>query len=77
MKIKKVIICGILLLSMIVTADAQRMMEDLSRGLIAVKTTEGVYLSWRLLGQEWYDVTYNIYRDGVRVNSEPLETSNY
>ena len=67
----------VLLLAMTVTANAQRMMEDLSRGLVAVKTTGGVYLSWRLLGQEWYDVTYNVYRDGVRVNNEPLVTSNY
>ena len=77
MKIKKTIICVILLLAMSVPAGAQRMMENLSRGLVAVKTTGGVYLSWRLLGQEWYDVTYNVYRDGVRVNSEPLVTSNY
>lgn len=77
MKIKKTIICVILLLAMSVPAGAQRMMENLNRGLVAVKTTGGVYLSWRLLGQEWYDVTYNVYRDGVRVNSEPLVTSNY
>ena len=77
MKIKKTIICVILLLAMNVPAGAQRMMENLSRGLVAVKTTGGVYLSWRLLGQEWYDVTYNVYRDGVRVNSDPLVTSNY
>ncbi len=77
MKIKKIIICGILLLAITVTANAQRMMENLSRGLVAVKTTGGVYLSWRLLGQEWYDVTYNVYRNGVRVNNKPLVTSNY
>ena len=77
MKIKKIIICGILLLAITVTANAQRMMENLSRGLVAVKTTGGVYLSWRLLGQEWYDVIYNVYRNGVRVNNKPLVTSNY
>ncbi len=67
----------VLLLAITVTANAQRMMENLSRGLVAVKTTGGVYLSWRLLGQEWYDVTYNVYRNGVRVNNKPLVTSNY
>ena len=67
----------VLLLAITVTANAQRMMEDLSRGLVAVKTTGGVYLSWRLLGLEWYDVTYNVYRNGVRVNNKPLVTSNY
>ena len=67
----------VLLLAMTVTANAQRMMENLNRGLVAVKTTGGVYLSWRLLGQEWNDVTYNVYRNGVRVNNKPLVTSNY
>ena len=67
----------VLLLAITVTANAQRMMENLSRGLVAVKTTGGVYLSWRLLGQEWCDVTYNVYRNGVRVNNKPLVTSNY
>ena len=59
------------------TLQAQRRMENLGRGLVAVTTTNGVYLSWRLLGQEWYDVEYNVYRDGVKVNTEPLTTSNY
>lgn len=40
----------VLLLAITVTANAQRMMENLSRGLVAVKTAGGVYLSWRLLG---------------------------
>ena len=56
---------------------AQRPMENLGRGLVAVKVTKGVFLSWRITGQEWYDVTYNIYRDGSRINAEPLLVSNY
>ncbi len=56
---------------------AQRQMENLDRGLVAVKTTNGVFLSWRLQGYEWYGYTYNLYRDGVKINSEPLEITNY
>lgn len=56
---------------------AQRKMESLDRGLVAVKNARGVFLSWRLLGEEWYDVTYNVYRDGTLLNQTPLETSNY
>lgn len=53
-----------------------RQMEKLNRGLIAVKTanapnngiTEGVYLSWRLLGDESLsDQAFDIYRNGVKI----------
>lgn len=40
----------------------QRYMEEIDRGLIAVKTASGVYLSWRALGKEPLDTTeYEIY----------------
>ena len=48
-----------------VSATAQRNMDQLDRGLVAVKTTAGVYLSWRILGEEYYDVSYNVYRNGA------------
>ncbi len=57
--------------------SAQRKMEYLDRGLVAVETSGGVFLSWRILGYEWEGVTYNLYRDGSKVNSEPLSVSNY
>jgi autotransporter-associated beta strand protein len=56
---------------------AQRQMETLDRGLIAVKVSGGVYASWRIPGDEWYDVTYNLYRNGTKVNATPLTVSNY
>ena len=39
-------------------------MEYLDRGLIAVKTSGGIYLSWRLLGDESAGTQFDIYRDG-------------
>ena len=56
---------------------AQRKMESLDRGLTAVKTTKGVFLSWRILGEEYYDVEYNVYRDGKKLNEAPLNVSNF
>ncbi len=53
-------------------AMAQRYMEKLNHGLIAVNTTNGVFVSWRVLGSEGDDVSYNIYRDGAMVNSTPV-----
>ena len=70
-----------LMLLMLVMAtmsvNAQRTMDKLDRGLVAVKTGSGIFCSWRIMGEEYYDVTYNIYRDGVKLNATPLNTSNY
>lgn len=44
---------------------------------MAVKVSDGVFLSWRITGQEWYDVQYNVYRNGTKLNASPLDVSNY
>jgi len=62
---------------MAVGVSAQRVVDKLDRGLVAMKVNGGVYVSWRIFGEEYYDVTYNLYRDGVKVNDEPLSVSNY
>lgn len=55
-----------------------RQAEFLDRGLVAVQTDAGVFLSWRLLGNESYHTGFNIYRDGRRLNRRPLTaTTNY
>ena len=56
---------------------AQRFTDRLDRGLVAQKVSGGVYLSWRVQAEEYFDVTYNVYRDGTLVNDEPLEASNF
>ena len=57
--------------------NAQRQMETLDRGLVAVKTVDGVFLSWRLTAEEWYGVRYNVYQGDQKLNAEPLEVSNF
>ena len=74
---KRFFMMSALLLTMVVGAFAQRKTDALDRGLVAIQTTSGVYCSWRILGEEYYDVKYNLYRDGTKVNSEPLSESNY
>jgi hypothetical protein len=54
---------------------AKRQMENLDRGLVAVKSDDGVYLGWRMLGTEPEDIKFNIYRDGKKINSEPIAAS--
>ncbi len=47
-----------------------RQMERLDRGTVAVKTSGGVYLSWRFLGTEnLTNQAFDIYRDGKRIHT--------
>ena len=65
-------------------AMAQRQMEKLDRGVIAVhNTNDSVYIGWRLSGTEPDEIAFNIYRQSgnekpVRLNKKPLkESTNY
>lgn len=51
------------------SAATARQMENLDRGVVAVKVSSGVYISWRVLGTETADVTYNLYRDSVKLTN--------
>lgn len=57
-------------------------MEDLDRGLIAVRSGSGNYVGWRMLGQE-YDpttpsrVAYRLYRNGSLVTTVTGSTNYY
>ena len=74
---KKLLATSALALLVSMGANAQRFTDKLDRGLVAVKTTKGVYCSWRIQADEYYDVKYNLYRDGTMVNAEPLDVSNF
>ena len=60
-------------------AHAQRSTDVLDRGLVAMpaRSGGGNFVSWRIFGEEYYDTDYNIYRDGVKLNEEPLHVSNF
>jgi hypothetical protein len=48
-------------------------MENLDRGVVAVKVTGGVYVGWRMLGTEYdttaSNVSYNLYKDGSKLQN--------
>lgn len=52
-----------------------RQMEYLDRGLVAIKTNEGVFISWRLLGTDDDATYFDVYRDGEKVNEQPIDSS--
>src|SRR5512133_83044 len=57
---------------------AQRLMENLGRGTIAMRSTETqVYVGWRLLGTDPAGIAFNLYRStagkpAVKLNAAPL-----
>jgi len=60
------------------TVYGQRQMENLDRGLVAVKVTNGVFISWRIAATEFSNVGYNLYRSGTKIASiSSTEASNY
>ena len=57
-------------------SNAQRFTDKLDRGLVAVPSGSGNLVSWRVFGEEYYDVTYNLYCDNSKIASN-LKASNY
>ncbi|ACM60941.1 rhamnogalacturonan endolyase [Caldicellulosiruptor bescii] len=49
--------------------------EKLNRGLIAIKVTNGVFLSWRMFGSDLANIGFNIYRNGVKITNTPIQNS--
>ena len=68
------LVCLVVLL-LSVFAGATRQMERLDRGLVAVKVSGGVFLSWRLFGTDPSGTAFNLYRDGAKINSAPISTA--
>lgn len=68
------------LFCLLITLNAlgQRHMEHLTRGLVAVKTPDYVFLSWRIFSTDGDSVQFNLYRNGTLVNTTPISgLSNY
>ena len=57
------------------TVNAQRHMDNLGRGLVAIPGNNSNYITWRRLGTEYYDVTYNLYKNGSLLASGLTTTS--
>lgn len=56
-------------------AATARQVEALDRGVVSVHTDSGNLVSWRWLGTDPDDVSFNVYRAGTKVNSAPITGS--
>lgn len=52
-----------------------RQAEYLDRGLVAVLTDNGVFLSWRYLNTDLNEIAFNVYKNGYKVNPAPISGS--
>lgn len=58
--------------------DPPQQAEWLDRGVIALNADTGIFISWRLLADEYdRNVKFHIYRNGTRLNADPLSVTNY
>src|SRR4051812_41685220 len=61
---------------------SQRQMENLSRGIVALRqSADSVFISWRLLGTDPDNIAFNLYRNSggksTKLNTQPLTESTY
>lgn len=54
-----------------------RRMDNLTRGLVAVPSDCGALVSWRLSGVESINQTFNLYRNGEKLNAFPIAGTNF
>jgi rhamnogalacturonan endolyase len=55
---------------------AQRKMEKLDRGVVAIRTSStAVYIGWRLLGNDTEGVSFNVYRGATKINTKPISAT--
>ncbi len=75
---KKLILLFITFFALMNASQAQRWMENLGRGTVAIrKSSNEVFVSWRILGPEFNtDIRFNVYRGNTRVASN-LRVSNF
>ena len=75
-RLGSVVVFTMLSIVFVNSAQAQRKTDQLDRGLVAVNVSSGVYVSWRVQADEYYSVTYNLYRNGALI-AQNLYASNY
>lgn len=54
-----------------------KQVEKLGRGVIAIASDNGVFISWRSLATDVASMTFNVYRGATKLNSAPLVISNF
>ncbi|MCB2410611.1 T9SS type A sorting domain-containing protein [Hymenobacter lucidus] len=60
----------------VLPAQAQKYLEKLNRGVVAVRTSPSqVYVGWRLFGTDPAGISFNVYRGSTKANATPITNS--
>nr|AAK20911.1 rhamnogalacturonan lyase [Cellvibrio japonicus] len=49
--------------------------EYLDRGVVALPSGSGIYIGWRMLGDDPANIGFHVYRNGTRITSSPITNS--
>lgn len=55
------------------TTTPKRQAERIDRSPVAAKTDDGVYVGWRMLGDDPQAIGFHVYRDGERITDRPIK----
>ena len=66
---KKIILFLLLVPCSLLPVKAQRHTDRLDRGLVAVPSSVGNFVSWKIFGEEYFGTTYNLYAGGTLIKS--------
>ena len=73
---RKLLLIALLAFFGVNISHAQRFTDALDRGIVAVNLNGQVFVSWRILPEEYYGTTYNLYKNGSLVQGN-LSLSNW
>jgi rhamnogalacturonan endolyase len=54
-----------------------KQVEKLDRGVVAIHTSAGNFISWRALGFDPAGLRFDVYRGAVKLNAQPLAVTNF
>ena len=74
---KRKLILAAVLATLSLTTNAQQVKEKLNRAPVAVKTNQGILVSWRSLSSDPLGTTFSVYRNGVKVASNIADVTNW
>ena len=77
--LKMLSLTGIMMAAFISNVRGQYQIEDLDRGIVAVKTSDtSVFISWRLLATDPDSLSFNVYRGDTKINDTlVVNSTNY
>lgn len=75
LSVKGIAILSVVPLGLALSFTAAQQLEKLGRGAIAVPASTGMLVRWRLLNTDPSSVSFNVYKGGVKLNTDAIKTT--